>query len=329
MPRHGFIVLALITLVITIAALTAPQRLAIAHSSLPQNAAVSSVPNTQSNPNELPNEIVVFEVNRQVTKADRGFPRDEPPQTSANGDWTVPVNFAEGTLYYRIEIRSQPQPQEMRIQFCVWQDDLTLEACGPQPNVSGTPGFVITRNQPVQEMWLLDDNPIDWTRPRQRYAIAIKNSAGLPISNFSGWKWQGEDPDAWYPLDMHTMVVAVASGETFSGWHNYIEGLPTPTATFTVTPMPSPTATATPTNSPTVTPTATPTPTPTHTVTATSTPLPSATPTATATLLPPTVTPTPTPTTTPSTTPTVAPTETPPSGTNRNNREQFLPLVLR
>ena len=40
-------------------------------------------------------ELLVFEVNRSVTKADRGFPRDRPPKAAANGNWKTPVNFAQ------------------------------------------------------------------------------------------------------------------------------------------------------------------------------------------------------------------------------------------
>ena len=30
--------------------------------------------------------------------------------------------------------------------------------------------------------------------------------------------WAGEDPKAWYPLDMRFSVAAVPAGQTFVGW---------------------------------------------------------------------------------------------------------------
>jgi beta-lactam-binding protein with PASTA domain len=170
-------------------------------------------------------ELLVYEWNEPVTVADRGFPWNQPPMASANGDWTVPINYAEGTLYFRVEVFSQPVPQQMRLQFCVWQDNLTLEACGPLDGVSGTPGTLETWSVEIDNMWKKNGVPIDWSRPRQRYAVAIKNTAGDPVSNFRDWNWNGEDPDEWYPLDMRFTVVVVEKGGTFSGWNNYI---PTP-----------------------------------------------------------------------------------------------------
>ena len=211
---------------------------------------------------EAPNatELLVFGVNRAVTRSDRGFPRDDPPMASANGNWFTPVNFAEGTFYYRVQVRSQPQAQNMKIQFCAWQDQFVLESCGNTANVSGNAGTVVTWSQPVDEIWKKDNVGIDWRRPRQRYGIAIKNSQSLPVSDYLGWNWNGENPDHWYPLDTCISVVVVAKGATFSGWQNYsCGGGGNPTAT--ATPV-GPTATRTPTPvGPTPTPTWTPTPT--------------------------------------------------------------------
>ena len=314
--------------------------------SRPHVVAMESAAGSGTNPNEL----LIYELNRAVTKANSGFPRDQPPRAEANGDWTTPINFAQGTIYYRMQVRSQPQPQDMRIQFCVWQDDLTLEGCGPIARVSGAPGTVVTWSEPVQEMWKKNGVPLDWTRPRQRYGLAIKNRNGAPVSDIGNWNWSGEDPDAWYPLDMRMTIVVVAQGATFSGWENYIDGAPTstpiptvtatpamPTATPTAANTATPTATntATPTNTPTAistaTPTNTPTNSPTETATAAATPQPTVTstitPIATATLATNlTVTPTATPPQL--ATPTATPTESLPGGVG-DEHGLFLPFILR
>ena len=326
--------------------------------SRPHVVAMESTAGSGTNPNEL----LIYELNRAVTRANSGFPRDQPPRAEANGDWTTPINFAQGTIYYRIHVRSQPQPQDMRIQFCVWQDDLTLEGCGPIARVSGTPGTVVTWSEPVQEMWRKNGVPLDWTRPRQRYGIAIKNRNGAPVSDIGNWNWSGEDPDAWYPLNMRMTIVVVAQGATFSGWENYIDGAPTatpttasqPTATATNTPTNTPTTTATATNTPTTTATPIDTPTATNTPTATATATPIDTPTATVTATPNTtatalpthtsqptatsaITPSPaatltvtaTATATPQlATPTATPTESLPGGVG-DEHGLFLPFILR
>jgi hypothetical protein len=139
----------------------------------------------------------------------------------ANGDWTQPINFVEGQLHFRVEIFSQPVPQEMRLQLCFWQDDLTLENCAPWRQLWGYPGTVVTWSSPVQNMYMKDGLPIDWSRPRERIGVAIKNNLGLPVSDIGGWNWNGEDPDAWYPIDWRFAAVVVAKDAEFSGWDYY------------------------------------------------------------------------------------------------------------
>jgi hypothetical protein len=168
------------------------------------------------------NNLLVFDWNKAVTEADRGFPKNDPPLASANGNWFTPINYAEGTFHLRAQIRSQPVAKDMRLQLCIWQYQFALETCTKLVNVRGTPGNVVTWSQVIPDMWKLNGKPIDWANPRQRYGIAIKNTKGQPVSNFQGWNWYGENPKQWYPLDMRFTVVVVPKGGTFSGWNNFL-----------------------------------------------------------------------------------------------------------
>lgn len=260
-------------------------------------------------------ELLVFDWNRPATEDDRGFPKNDPPREEANGDWTTPVNFAQGKVYFRAEIRSQPEPQDMLLQFCFWQYNFSLETCGRTKSVRGEPGTIVTWSQAIEDMWQLNNEPLDWENPRQRVAIAIKNMNKDPVSDYNDWNWNGEDPTLWYPLDLRFTVVVVAQGESFSGWSNYVGGSPLPTLTPTATPTDTPEPTFSPTNTPQPTATSTNTPEPTFTATytptvtesptlaPTETPEHTSTSTATATLTPsPTRTPTQTATDVPTTT---------------------------
>ena len=164
--------------------------------------------------------MVVFDWNKPVTVDDHGFPWDKPPL--ANGDWTQPINFAEGTLYLRVEIFSQPVAQNMKMEFCVWQANNTVENCSSRVAVSGQSDTVVTWSTPVKQMWKKDGQPINWALARTRNGVAIRTSNGDPVSDFSGWAWSGEDPAKWYPLDMRFTVVVVEKGAGFSGWDTYI-----------------------------------------------------------------------------------------------------------
>lgn len=176
-------------------------------------------------------DVKVYSKNRKVTKCDRGFPKQHPQSNAtkcidtmipgSNGNWISPVNYAGGTLYMRAKIHKQPVAQDMRLQFCAWQNNFTLETCSKTATVSGKSGTVVTWSQPISEMWKKDGKPLQWGKPRQRYGIAIKNRKGLPVSDYNGWNWNGENPNNWYPLDMDVTVVVVPKGGTFSGWSNY------------------------------------------------------------------------------------------------------------
>lgn len=188
--------------------------------------ALSAPPTATATPSPTPppaggSELLVFDWNAPVTTAQHGFPWDKPPL--ANGNWITPVNYAEGTFYLRAEVRSIPANQDdMKVQFCIWQDQSKLENCTRTVDVPGRPGTVVEWSVGVQNLWKKNGVIIDWSRERHRNGFAIKNGAGDPVSDYSGWNWNGENPAQWYPMNARFTVVVVAKGETFSGWSNYI-----------------------------------------------------------------------------------------------------------
>lgn len=190
----------------------------------PPSATAVPSPTPTTAPPSSGKELLVFDWNQPVTTQQRGFPWNQPPMASANGNWKVPVNYAEGTFHIRAHMQSIPRPQPgMRIQFCIWQFNLTLENCTPAKTGIGTNGAVLQWEIPVQNLWKKNGKIINWAEPRQRYGIAIKNGDNKPVSNFAGWNWNGEDPTHWYPMDARFTVVVVEKGAQFSGWGNYIK----------------------------------------------------------------------------------------------------------
>ncbi len=185
---------------------------------------------TDPSPSNPGSELLMFDWNTVITKRNHGFPRDKPPKQAANGNWKSPINYANGTLYLRAKITNGGQPisQTMRFNYCVWQKDLVsgnnfgLEACVhlSQP-LQGNVGNTITWSQKISSMAQISSAPLDWTRARFAYGVAIKNTAQDPVSDYKNWNWNGENPDAWYPLYMRFTVVVVPNGQTFSGWGNY------------------------------------------------------------------------------------------------------------
>jgi hypothetical protein len=116
----------------------------------------------------------------------------------------------------------------MRFNYCVWQQDIVsgnnfgLEACVHLSKpLQGNVGNTITWSQKISSMAQISSAPLDWTRARYAYGVAIKNTAQDPVSDYKNWNWNGENPADWYPLHMRFTVVVVPNGKSFSGWGNY------------------------------------------------------------------------------------------------------------
>lgn len=179
-------------------------------------------------------EMLVFDWNKKVQKWNDGFLKDKPPMQ--NGDWTAPINFAEGTLYLRAEVRDvQVAQPDMKISFCYWQmgelspgNPFFFETCTTE-DVPGIEGLVTTWAAPIPGMWKLEKYPLDWSKPRTESGFVIKAGNGIPVSNKKNFNWGcgtkpdcTPNPDAWYPMDIRFTVVVVEKGKGFSGWDTYI-----------------------------------------------------------------------------------------------------------
>jgi hypothetical protein len=179
---------------------------------------------------ELGAELLVYDWNGEVPMSESGFPKHIPPQE--NGDWSAETgeyNFEDGTFQFYVRIRSMPEPKDMQLQYCVWQDGIkSAEQCASRGKLTGDPGTILTWSSKVNEMWKKPDRPrIDWSRERYRDAVAIRNKSGAAVARV--FDWSGEIPKEWFPLDWHFMVVVVEEGKAFSGWDNYPSTDPPPT----------------------------------------------------------------------------------------------------
>lgn len=203
-------------------------------------------PTPTSTPTPIPvePERVVFDWNKAVKESDHGFPGVKGKQMLANDDWTTPVNFAEGMLYFRAIIRDMPVGKKMRMQFCIWQRDeetgnnYGIENCGPTKviDATSTPVTVTWKVGIDQKGWFKkDDRLIEWERERFRYSAVIRTEDKCPVSDYTIHAdddcpadddgnqliWAGEEPTEWYPTKMRFTVVSLAKDEIFSGWDNY------------------------------------------------------------------------------------------------------------
>jgi hypothetical protein len=150
-----------------------------------------------------------------------GFIMDKPPTGAANANWVSGqyANFAGGTLYFRARIVGIPQNQPgMKLGFCFWQAE--RENCRGQ-KVNGIPGTEATWTAKPNDMWEKNNKPVNWAQPRGKHGFVVRNSKNKPVSAKAGFNWGGENPDHWYPMQIHYTVVLVRAGGTFDGWQNY------------------------------------------------------------------------------------------------------------
>lgn len=192
---------------------------------------------TQETITPVSQELLVFDFKGSVTEEGKGLVIAQnasqttenrmPMVPGSNYDWTQPINFHEGTLYLRAEIIKQPKPKQMKLQFFVWQDNLQgdkegIENSSATGDVLGTTGSIITWDSSIPSFFKKDNVTVDWSRPRESYALVVKNSGGEPVWDLNGANWNGEIPSEWYPLSIRFTAVAVAKDHVFSGWDNYV-----------------------------------------------------------------------------------------------------------
>jgi hypothetical protein len=176
---------------------------------------------------ELADEILVF--NRGslaspfiVTKQMSGFIEDKPPTGAANANWVTGqyAGFAGGTLYYRARIVSIPANQPgMKLGFCFWEQKYEHEQCRGQV-IDGIPGTQMEWQHELSDMWV-KAQPVNWANPRTKHGFLVRNENNKLVSDKKGWNWNGENPDHWYPMQIHYTVVLVKAGGTFDGWENH------------------------------------------------------------------------------------------------------------
>lgn len=179
---------------------------------------VTLIPSDGPPPPPPGGEMLIYDWNKPITIDEGGFAMDKTSQYLGQ-NWVSPVNYADGRLYFRAQIRSIPQNQPgMKLGFCFWQGE--RENCKGN-DVAGVPGTVETWDFRLHEMWKKNGQEVDWSQPRKKMGFSVRDGQNDPVSNKTSSDWGGNNPNDWYPMDLRFQVVLVPAGATFSGWENY------------------------------------------------------------------------------------------------------------
>ena len=142
-------------------------------------------------------------------------------------NWLTPYDFYNGQVYTRYEILSQATSTPVGLQFGIWQKlpppNGTLYESMAEERVLNGPGSVAINNSSPKDWWKYNGG-VDYTKMDQVWHFGINPWQTSPWQqirqeNVSVWNSRYT---YWYPMQVRVIVVAVASGYTFSGWDNYL-----------------------------------------------------------------------------------------------------------
>jgi Secretion system C-terminal sorting domain len=141
-------------------------------------------------------------------------------------DWTTPYNYETGVSYQRYEVISQPTSQVAHMQFGYWQDNGQggfRESLSTQTRIAG-PGSVGYHNSTPSTWWELDlEDTVDFSMPDEftHLGFPLWSDDMLLVSDWvTNNDWSKKD--LYHPLEVRASVVAVPEGESFSGWHYWL-----------------------------------------------------------------------------------------------------------
>jgi tetratricopeptide (TPR) repeat protein len=133
------------------------------------------------------------------------------------GDWFAPVNYANGTIYQRLEVLSKPSYETIYYQLClVPNDDISIKpACSRASGLTLSDVGVYEFTQPLSSFY--EYYNIDWSKGISNLMVIIRDKNGNPIDAVSVTA-QGESLEGYFPMQVRYSVVLVPSGGEFRGW---------------------------------------------------------------------------------------------------------------
>ncbi len=140
--------------------------------------------------------------------------------TSSNDvrrDWLAPVNYANGTIYQRLEVLSKPTNEVMYYQLClVPNDDISIKpACSRASGLTLSQTGVYEFTQPLSSFY--EYYNIDWSRGINSLMVIVRDKNGNTIDEVSVER-SGGTLESYFPMQVKYSVALVPSGGEFKGW---------------------------------------------------------------------------------------------------------------
>jgi len=170
-------------------------------------------------------EFVLYQGEYQHTTSTKAF--SFPPIAYQPSNWTSPVNYADGTAYWRYVVYNMANTNyRINYQWCLFQVSPNHTCCNY--TLFTGPG-TYTGSQVLKQMW--SNYSVNWSGSFDQFMLVVKDANGAPVDDRYGFGggWIGSPNfSLYYPFTVHVTVVIVSQGASFSGWSNYPVGNPPP-----------------------------------------------------------------------------------------------------
>ncbi len=144
-----------------------------------------------------------------------------PPSSSTS--WTSPINYAQGTLYQRVEIIEKPTTTPVRYAMCMFQDQVLAanrHACGDLSKMSFTSPGIYYSSQAMTTLYQYS-TAVDWTRKPHVIMLHMTDDYNHQPDSYTGFmdKWFGTPNwSLYYPMKLRYTAIIVPPGGGAPVW---------------------------------------------------------------------------------------------------------------
>lgn len=159
-------------------------------------------------------QLVLLDVTYDHTTATKAFSFFNLP-SGLPTNLVSPVNYAQGTLYQRLQVITKPSSKTVKYQICIFQDKIVKEkhACSNEGLLSFTGTGTYYANQPMTSLFQYSN--IAWSRSLLTEMLVVKDVNGKPVDDRYGWAgtWSGSPNFAlYYPMKVRYTAIVVSPG---------------------------------------------------------------------------------------------------------------------
>lgn len=130
--------------------------------------------------------------------------RDDTPP-----DFEVPVDYAGGTLHFRMEVLDKPTDERTHMVFC-WSSQPTYSCAGQSPGFEGL--GVVEWSTPLERFWHPGSDSPDFSRGISGLSAIVKDTEnGKPTEDNVG----AERAARFFPLELRLVATLVAAGARY------------------------------------------------------------------------------------------------------------------